>query len=994
MPRLSLFFLGPPRIERDGATVKVDTRKATALLAYLSLTGESHRRDELAALLWPELERRRGLAALRRTLSTLNRSIGREWLKADRQTIGLKGAYQAYASGHSLPHGKGEPNSLWMDVAEFGRLLATCRTHGHAEAETCAFCLPLLADASSLYRDDFLAGFGLQDSPAFDEWQTQQAERLRRRLMGALERLVSGHKRQGEFEAAITYGRRWLAVDPLQEPAHRQLMMLYVQNGERAAALRQYQECVQVLDRELGVAPSDETTQLYHDIVENRLSKAEPDQEAKLLPAAPFVTTDEPRLLPWTREADYPMVGRSAEWETLLQAYADTDGDGRFIALEGEAGIGKTRLAAAFLEYVREQGGCVVAACCYEGETNLAYAPFIDGVRAVIRQPDRARLLVQLPLHWLSEVARLLPELASWRSGLSPGPALESPGAWSRFYEGMNQLLMTVMAGASPGVLFIDDVHWADEASLDLLTYLVRRWRQRPLIVLVTWRDKGVPSGHRLRQLVVETQRAGRATHLLLPRLDRAMAKEFVDSAVVPARAELADKLYQKTEGLPLFLVEYVRLVNDKGADVIDRIVPESVRDLLRVRLATVGEVGRQLLSAASVIGRSFDFDTLRQITGYDDETIVMTLESLLAQGLIAQIDGNGKSAVLLYDFNHEQLRTLIYMETDQSRRRILHRRVAEVLSLRLGEETALRTAPYLSRIAYHYRLAGRQEEAAEYFKAAGEQARAVHANSEALMHFREALALDHAEKTGLCEAIGDVQKMLGDYDAALASYKEAVTLSSPETLASLQEKLGRLYDRRGDWEQAERHFEKAVAAQQDENSVGARARLYADWSLALYHRQDIERAFALAKQGLSLAEETKDNRALAQAYNVLGILANHQGHLEQAQRHLRRSLHFAQDLDEPAARAAALNNLAFVHSARGEPDRALELTRSALALCTARGDRHREAALHNNLADLLYAAGESDAAMFHVKQAVTIYAEIGMEADAVQMPIWDLKVW
>ena len=169
MSQLTIHLLGAPGIARDGAPVAVDTRKATALLAYLAVTGRSHAREALAALLWPEYDDEHARAALRRTLSTLRTALGAPHLVIDRDTV-------------SLIPGAG----LWVDVTEFRARLAACRTHGHAAADVCHACLAPLAEAAALYRDDFLAGFTLRDSAEFDDWQFAQAESLRGELAEAL----------------------------------------------------------------------------------------------------------------------------------------------------------------------------------------------------------------------------------------------------------------------------------------------------------------------------------------------------------------------------------------------------------------------------------------------------------------------------------------------------------------------------------------------------------------------------------------------------------------------------------------------------------------------------------------------------------------------------------------------------------------------------------------------------------------------------------------
>ena len=251
MSCLSLYLLGAPRIERDGEPIKVDTRKAIALLAYVAISGESHRRDSLVNLLWPEYDRARGRAALRRTLSALRKALAGDWLDVDRETVGLNPGVD-----------------FWLDVDQFHAHLAQCLTHGHPASEVCPACLAPLTDAVDLYRGDFLSGFSLKDSFNFDDWQFFQADSLRSELAGALERLVRCHCAQGAFEPAIDCARRWLALDRLSESAHCELMRLYAWSGQRSAALRQYRECARILESQLGVSPQESTTGLYRAIQE------------------------------------------------------------------------------------------------------------------------------------------------------------------------------------------------------------------------------------------------------------------------------------------------------------------------------------------------------------------------------------------------------------------------------------------------------------------------------------------------------------------------------------------------------------------------------------------------------------------------------------------------------------------------------------------------------------------------------------------------------
>lgn len=249
MTKSKLFLFGPPRLERGGEVVEIGLHKAIALLAYLAVTKREFSRDALATLFWPEGDQSSARASLRRTLYSLNKTLGEGVLASGQETVGLSSQAE-----------------LWLDVDAFQESIRVCSSPDEQTKELVPECLARLAKAIALYTGDFLAGFTLPDSPAFDEWQFFEAERLRRSLAQALNLLVETHQARGEFEQAIEYARRWVALEPLHEPAHRHLMQLYSQSGQQAAALRQYQLCARTLQEELGVAPQPETTELYESI--------------------------------------------------------------------------------------------------------------------------------------------------------------------------------------------------------------------------------------------------------------------------------------------------------------------------------------------------------------------------------------------------------------------------------------------------------------------------------------------------------------------------------------------------------------------------------------------------------------------------------------------------------------------------------------------------------------------------------------------------------
>jgi len=947
----------------------VDTRKAVALLAYLALTRRPHARDSLVGLLWPDHGQKRARAALRRTLSSLARAREAGWLEIQRDTVNLRS------------------DDAWVDVDRFRELLAECASHGHPETEVCPACLSPLTEAVTLYRDDFLAGFGLRDSFTFDDWQYFQAEELRRELAGALEKLARGHGAAGEWEAAIAHARRRLLLDPLHEPAHRALMQLYALSGERAAALRQYRECVRVLEKELGVAPLEETTSLYRVVQEGTTVAPLPTGNAPEHPA-PFDMSRAEGTIP--DPAGSPLVGREKEWAALERAYAAAS-EGMLVALEGEAGIGKTRLAEEFLARARERGAAVLSARCFRGETDLAYGPFVEALGTVAEREDLAARLSQAPHEAIAEAARLLPALAGTLPETHSLPPLDTPGARSRFFDGVLRTLIaalggTLADGAPPGILFVDDLQWADEASLDLLNYLARRLRGRPLLVISAWREELAPEDHRLRGLLSGAEDS--VTLVRLSRLDEAAVEELASRGGTPPG--LGGRLYRETEGLPLFLSEYLAAISsgevDPGGEAWP--LPGGMQSLLQSRLRTTGETGGQLLAAAAVIGRSFDFDTVREASGRGEEEAVTALEGLISHRLIREVPNESGGGSPLYDFSHDKLRALAYEETSLARKRLLHRRVAGTLAACARRKE---TGPLAAQIAHHYRLAGQDDEAAEHYRLAGEYARALSAHAEALSHLRTALALGHQDTAGLHEAIGDLHTLRGEYGAAATSYEVAAArLEGPE-LAGVERKLGHVHVRQGEWDLAESHYRTALEELEGTDKEAEQSLLHADLSLISHRRGRTGEAGERVHHALRLAAD--DPRALARAHNAAGMISRSREDWEAALAHLRRSLALAETLDDPDARVAALNNLSLAHGASGDTGRAIAQAEVALSLCVASGDRHREAALRNNLADLFHAARQPDESMLQFKKAVEIFAEVG-EQEVMQPGIWQLTEW
>ncbi|MEZ4658221.1 MAG: BTAD domain-containing putative transcriptional regulator [Caldilineaceae bacterium] len=334
---LKLYLLGRPYVEIEGAEIHLSRRKNRALLAYLALAAEPRRREELTALLWPELDTPHAQTALRRDLWVLRKAVGDDALEVTHDAVGLADAA-----------------SVWSDVGAFQQLVTAQRAEPQAGEGDGQAHIERLVAIVQLYRNDFMAGFSLRDSPEFDEWQLAQAETLRHDLIMALTALVDAYRQQAQRDLAISYAQRLLEVDPLHEPAHLQLMALYAEEGRYGAALQQYARCAQILAEQVGGLPAPATVSLQREIqakLNQQISGTRDPERADAAAAQdskpPASSSHERAALPARfvnlPASPTPFSGRTQELAQIAETMASPQC--RLLTVLGPGGMGKTRLA-------------------------------------------------------------------------------------------------------------------------------------------------------------------------------------------------------------------------------------------------------------------------------------------------------------------------------------------------------------------------------------------------------------------------------------------------------------------------------------------------------------------------------------------------------------------------------------------------------------------------------------------------------------------------
>ncbi len=898
--RLRLAWLGMPEISYGDQPLTFRTRKALALLIYLTTEAGTHSREKLTALFWPESDAVRGRGMLRTTLAYLREvmdSFETNYLIVEPQSLGFDFQGDFELDLHTL--------QAALDLIQ-------PQPAGPAERER---AIGQLQKAANLYRGDFLEGFSLADTPDFDDWVSLQREVWHGRLNLLFDALSQWQYEAGDLPAGLETATRWRLHDPYGEAAPQRLMQLHFAGGNRAAALQVYEAYSQMLAAEFGGKPAPEIESLAA-----RVRASRPTRQ----PHARTPQTPTP--------ADLSFVGRAEEFRRLVAAYqAASQGQTQAVILMGEAGIGKSRLAGEFLQWAAAQGAEVLPGRAFETGGELPYQPLAQLLRHRLDQEQAAADL--LSATWLAELSRLLPELRDRYPEL-PQPQPDEATAQSRLLESITRL-GEALAQRAPLLLFIDDIQWADVASLDALHYAVSRWTERkaPVLLLLCARDVALVEKSNVQQWLTRLKARLAVTQLLLAPLTVEDTLALVDSlesgysatpvageeASLPKFNTFAQALYTETGGQPLYLVETIKALLEQqvlipyhtaegvqrlrwrtlagettGHFPLPRLIPTSVREAILDRLSRLTPPATALLTAAAVLGQAATFRQLAEMSGVDEMTSLDALEELVAKRLLLDSPEAGQT----YLIAHDKIREVIYGETSAARRQVLHRRAVTALQ---GGDPA--------RLAYHALAAEMNEAALHYSLAAGDAALHLFAAGDAVAHYETARrlmagGLAAQVESAVCQRLythlGRALELNGQFEPAGAVYEELATIALQRAAPGL--KLA------------------ALLAQSTLRSIVSQA-------------FDPVKGEALAEQALSLARELGDAAAEAKILWGLTNLYTHSQRLPQAIACGEQALALVRNLDLPEQRAFILNDMGLCYWLAGRLGRAREVLGEAREL-------------------------------------------------------------
>lgn len=1027
MARLEIALLGSFQVTLDGQPVtRFETAPARLLLAYLVMhAGTPLQREVLADLLWPERPRAEALHALRQTLNRIRRALGEQestprFLQITPQSI-------EFDAG----------SDYWLDVDAFTGLLAAVRHHPHRRLTACRSCMRQLAQAATLYRGELLHGFHLESLP-FQEWLIMERENLHRQAMEAFYHLAAYHAQREEYAQAQHYARRQLEAEPWREEAQRQLIAALASSGQRSAALAQYAACRRILAEELGVEPETETRLLYEQI-----------RNGNYPPAAP------PHNLPAPLTS---FIGRAAELEQIAELL-NTPGC-RLLTLTGPGGIGKTQLALA--------AGRQATAYFSDG---VWFVPLTD-VREEVGDKSHDALATAIAVAIGIPLSGQDSPRAQLLRALRPKEALLILDGFEHLLPGAG-LILALLTDAPKVVALV--------TSRERLNVQAERVVQVAGLPVPPDDDvKAMPSptaaaGYDSVRLFLE--RAGMPVASARDLAQVAQVCRLVEGLPLAIELAAAWAEHLPPDEIAANLRQGLDVLSATRQDIPER--HRSIRAVLESSWHMLSEAEQHVLAQLAVFRGDFSRAAASAITGAQPAVLIG-----LAHKSLVQRSGPDRYALhaLVRQFAAEKLAAIPALAGTGDRHSAYYLAfVGQRTAVLLGNEPQAATAeveaelanirqawqwaverleageppaPHIAALAESarglacfYTSKGLNQEGEQAFRSAAETVRTVVLEiapqrrrenlekSQRTLRFcgeggRGELAASLRALSRLLTAQGHFLAALGNNAGALAvlqeadgAYERASTLlpgGDPAERATLLACLGACYNRTGDYAQAIRHLETALALARKSGDPTAEtealtllaqatsehgdyeiAQRYLDEVLALARAHDdrtsearalsmlgslawrwgdLAQAEACCRESLTIYRQLGSRQFIPRLLNVLGILAILQGDYGRAVQHYEESLSIAREANDRQAVADMLNNLGYVHHHHtGDFQQARRYYHESLAISREIGHRHGATSTLSNLGHLHVLLGNYALAWKHLREALSEATAIGV---------------
>jgi DNA-binding SARP family transcriptional activator len=922
---LDVRLFGQASLSSAGASIKFAKRNRTiALLGRIILLhGAPVSRESLAFSIFPEDDEQTSIAELRRYLYLAGKALppraGEPWLIADAETV----RWNAEAGAT-------------IDVVSFEDLARDPQTQ---------------AQACDLYRGDLL-------EEIYDDWIVAERERLRARYLTILNESLERFRSQRQFPLAIEYAKRILAADPWREDTLRALMSVRYYAGDSAGALAEYEHFAKHLRDELSIAPMPETAAVRQSII-----------RSEILPGAVVPVVSHDSAARRTATTILPFIGRARELNTLHGAWTrSAHGTGTFVLIEGEAGVGKSRLTDELSRIVLSEGGRVFAGTTAAPEST-PYQSIVEALRSAMPfllagPPAPARR---------AALTRLLPEL---RDPAAPNVALPEQSMdreLARLYDALADAIRR-LASPRPMLMIFEDLHWAGAATIEALGEIAKELLRAPVLIVATCREEEVSPGHPLRMLVRFLRAAGNVSELQVPRFGEDEVADLVQRVerLRDRPVAFAHELYVQSEGNALFVSEFISgSLDDRGATDT---IATTISNVIGSRIAQLGEEALTVAHIAAVAGPGCSVDLVRDVSNLPAAGLARGFDELLDRRILREA---GSRAHYDYVFTHHLIAEAMYGDIEPELRARRHSRIARILEIEMLRKPAARQR----EIARHHERAGERAFAAAWYVKAAVAAAELHAYGDTIE--LATLALTMEPETDTERAALEIRERAygrrGERTLQGADIDALERLAGSDARRRFDVLTRRVLLARTLGESAdEGRFIAEMHVLEASLDDDARAQALVQSATHAGLRSKPAEGLAPALEALALYQRGGDIRGQLECLYLLVDFSANVGDLESSRAHLEQMHIRSRSLADKVVEARAISVAAQAALLRQEYQTSYDLSEQALALQLATNDRDGEAASRGRLAVSAAWIGNFAAALRDFDLALETYASIG----------------
>jgi adenylate cyclase len=665
-------------------------------------------------------------------------------------------------------------------------------------------------------------------------------------------------------------------------------------------------------------------------------------------------------------------------------------GQGGLVFLHGEAGIGKTRLTRELGAYARSRGMQVLYGRCpalFRMDGVPPYILWSEVIKDYLETCSSEHLYKVIGFY-PAEVAKLVPELKQKLDAMPQSFPINPQQEQNRLFEAVSQFITNISREA-PLLVVLDDLQWTDPSSLLLLHYLARGVYRTPLVLLGAYRSTDIDAKHPLTPVLTELNRERLLQSVSLKRMSlddiSEMIKQILEQDDVPT--EFCKLVYEKTRGNPFFAEEVINSLKEeeliyrednkwKIKEVTKIEFPETVKSVIKARISRLDDECQKVLTLASFIGNDFTLEAMSAVTGIEENKLLELTDKMLKTGLIKEREVRGQGVCSFADI---LVRDVVYEEVSLLKRKKLH----GVVGCTLEKVYAKKIDEHFGEIAYHFLESGDKDKALDYFLKAGEKAAQIYANTEAASYLQSALRLleeeDEVRKKGqVLERLGDIKRIVGETDACMKYWNEALLLwkqlDEKETVARLHRKMANvLWSSMGETDKAKVHHEEALKILEKEPESVELASLFVDMARLYMRTEDVAKARSWAEKALELAKKLNAYEVIANSYLGLATIFDISGEdKKKAIECHERALRIALDNGYMETALRAYNNLAASLPAE-ENEKGFELANKGFELAKKAGAIHWISWIGTGLADTYFSMGDMNKAVLLAEESVAL---------------------